>query len=68
LKQIRGRFGWEDPDEAFARVTEHITSFNALVGKQDLIEFGERGSASTAMQEFLAMHPEDEKGLLDALL
>ncbi|UKZ55768.1 hypothetical protein TrVGV298_009592 [Trichoderma virens] len=66
--EIRERFDWDDPDQVFARVSEHITSFNALVGDQHLIEFVERGSASTVIQEFLALHPEDEKGLNDALL
>ncbi|KAL7934734.1 hypothetical protein V8C35DRAFT_327100 [Trichoderma chlorosporum] len=63
LERIREQFKWDDPDEVFARVSEDITSFKTLIGDQQFVEFTERGSTSTAIQEFLALHPEDEKGL-----
>ncbi|KAL7813893.1 hypothetical protein V8C44DRAFT_363803 [Trichoderma aethiopicum] len=65
---VRERFGWDDPDQVFAWVSEHRTSFDKLIGDQHLSEFAERGTASTVVQEFLELHPEDERGLHEALL
>lgn len=47
---------------------KQITSFNTLVTVYDLLEFRSREIASTTVQEFIALHPEDDKGLNDALL
>ncbi|KAK0759458.1 hypothetical protein N5P37_007646 [Trichoderma harzianum] len=68
LGKIRALFDWDDPDEVFARIKDHTTSFASLIGEQHLVDFAEQGSASTVIQEYIALHPESEEVLNNALM
>lgn len=68
MGKIRALFNWDDPDEVFARIKDHTTSFASLIGEQALLDFAEKGSASTVIQEYIALHPENEEVLNNALM
>ncbi|KAL7808405.1 P-loop containing nucleoside triphosphate hydrolase protein [Trichoderma gracile] len=59
---------WPDLTKVSARVSECTTSFAALVGEQEMVEYMQRGAASAAVQEFMAEHPDDEQGLNRAIM
>lgn len=66
-RKARARYNWEDPDAVLRKVISHATSFKPMAEEQKLLEFSEHGKASSAMQEFIATHPNQEQGPLETM-
>ncbi|KAM0263139.1 hypothetical protein ACHAQJ_001292 [Trichoderma viride] len=61
------RYGWKDPERGLERVLQQTTSFITYAEERKLLEFSEQGASSPAVQEFIAAHPDQEKGLVDTM-
>ncbi|KKP02754.1 hypothetical protein THAR02_05143 [Trichoderma harzianum] len=64
---MRKHFGWKDPDEIMKRVLQHTASFTSLAEERKMLEFSAQSASSSAVQEFIANHPDQEQGLVDII-
>ncbi|KAF3073076.1 hypothetical protein CFAM422_004963 [Trichoderma lentiforme] len=64
---MRKHFGWKDPDEILKRVLQHTASFTSLAEERKMLEFSAQSASSSAVQEFIANHPDQEQGLADSI-